>query len=437
MRRSTSFLTISAALVALALVVGVSTWTSLGMAREAMVREVQRSERIAATERAAEAAAVLQHAGPVVEAFAHRPTLVRAIHDGDVTALQAEVDAVVRGRSVVGASIANADGIVLATATAPKGDDRITSLDTPFPGGGVLHVDLSVRVLLPLITTAVEGFESTVSLVDQDGSVIATNAKLDAATLRTARIRAPEVLALLGTGGIANYHSAVMDGDRVAAVAPVEGTSWSILVGAPVAGAGDAAAGLVRRQSIVVAVAAVAGLLVLVGLGVSLGRARRRLLDDGRSAELLAMTDSVTGLGNRRRLEQAFAQLTGTQRAASLAILDLDRFKALNDEHGHAAGDDALRRVGAALAATIRAGDVLVRWGGDEFAVLLAGDAGMSTAAAERLRTAVSSVEMPGYGPMRASIGLAVGPADLEELFARADRALYDAKRTARDHLPR
>ena len=133
--------------------------------------------------------------------------------------------------------------------------------------------------------------------------------------------------------------------------------------------------------------------------------------------DALARTDPLTGLANRRAfLEHAQAFLSAAARSGAplaLLLLDIDRFKAVNDRFGHGAGDAVLRAVAAALRGAIRVGDLPVRWGGEEFAVLLPGtDLPAAVALAERLRAAVrDGVPHPAGGRVTVSIGAArLGP---------------------------
>ncbi len=123
------------------------------------------------------------------------------------------------------------------------------------------------------------------------------------------------------------------------------------------------------------------------------------------------------------------------QHPFSLMMLDIDHFKAINDRHGHPAGDDVIRAVAARCAGTLRDGDLLARFGGEEFAVLLP-ETGLDEArtVAERLLAVVTS-EPIVVGEIEIAVGISVGgasrgPADLRlaEVFARADAALYAAK---------
>jgi diguanylate cyclase (GGDEF)-like protein len=146
----------------------------------------------------------------------------------------------------------------------------------------------------------------------------------------------------------------------------------------------------------------------------------------------LARSDSLTGVANRRawdeELARALARAARSGQTLCLALLDLDNFKAYNDQHGHPAGDRLLKAAAAAWQAKLRKSDLLARYGGEEFAVLLP-DCGLDNAMeiAERLRTAQPEGTC--------SIGLADwdGREDATELVARADRALYAAKAGGRN----
>jgi diguanylate cyclase (GGDEF)-like protein len=160
-----------------------------------------------------------------------------------------------------------------------------------------------------------------------------------------------------------------------------------------------------------------------------------------RHYERLSLVDSLTGLNNRRGFDLLFprllVRLQKEGRPGALLMADLDRFKALNDQFGHAEGDAVLRRVGPTLAAALRPGDLLARYGGEEFAALLADlDENDAHDVAERLRARVA--EPPADGPAcTVSIGIAIVRADepLEDLVRRADAALFRAKQAGRNRV--
>jgi diguanylate cyclase (GGDEF)-like protein len=154
-----------------------------------------------------------------------------------------------------------------------------------------------------------------------------------------------------------------------------------------------------------------------------------------------ARIDALTGVFNRRALESAvFDRVTGHERFGVL-FMDLDHFKSVNDEFGHGVGDEVLRSTAEALKGGIRPGDVIGRYGGEEFVVIVAG-AGPESArlVADRLRHAVSMAALPSPGPGRVTISVGatvfdprIKDEDPGELLKRADKALYAAKAAGRD----
>lgn len=153
-----------------------------------------------------------------------------------------------------------------------------------------------------------------------------------------------------------------------------------------------------------------------------------------------AVTDGLTGLPNRRASDVELAQrFAARQRDEGFvaAVIDVDHFKQLNDRHGHAAGDRALRAIAAALRSALRAGDFVARQGGEEFLVLASpGTPDAASALGERLRRSVADLDVGELGALRVSVGMAVPRADdpdADAVLRRADRALYAAKQAGRD----
>jgi diguanylate cyclase (GGDEF)-like protein len=154
--------------------------------------------------------------------------------------------------------------------------------------------------------------------------------------------------------------------------------------------------------------------------------------------------DQLTGLLNRRALEPRFAEIA--QQAAlshqpvSVVLADIDRFKHVNDEHGHAVGDEVLRDVAAALRSSLRSFELLYRYGGEEFLLLLPGaDEQAAARIAETLRKAVESLYPAGL-EVTCSFGVATatgGEDNFGEVMLRADAALYTAKRNGRNRVER
>jgi len=148
-----------------------------------------------------------------------------------------------------------------------------------------------------------------------------------------------------------------------------------------------------------------------------------------------ARSDALTGLGNRRRwderLEHDLAHARRSREPLSVALLDLDRFKRFNDRYGHQAGDRLLKEAAAGWRHTLRDSDTLVRWGGEEFAVLLPRcSAAEAHALLERLRA-----RTPGGQTCSAGVAEWDREEGPEALVDRADRALYAAKRRGRDQV--
>ncbi len=153
-----------------------------------------------------------------------------------------------------------------------------------------------------------------------------------------------------------------------------------------------------------------------------------------RSLESMAATDPLTGLANRRAWDERLAAaMAGARRTGSpltVALVDVDHFKAFNDEHGHGAGDAILRIFADVAGATVRGADVLARWGGEEFALMLA-----DCASGEDALTAVDRVRasMPGQTTCSAGVATWDGVESAQQLMMRADSALYAAKSAGRD----
>jgi len=167
----------------------------------------------------------------------------------------------------------------------------------------------------------------------------------------------------------------------------------------------------------------------------------------------LAVRDPLTGLLNRRGfndsferfLEEAFASRRNLERRSasvetvSLAILDIDRFKELNDTYGHDAGDKVLRVLSELLTKLVRDFDFVARWGGEEFIIgLIGANEDDATRIVEKIRTAVEELEVPWRGEtLHFTVSAGVASSDQTENFEgliwNADKALYEAKRVGRN----
>jgi diguanylate cyclase (GGDEF)-like protein len=189
-----------------------------------------------------------------------------------------------------------------------------------------------------------------------------------------------------------------------------------------------------------------AELVARVETHLRLRRLRAELREKNAILERLSITDALTGLRNRRFLEEVLRVevLRAMRYRTPLAVLmiDVDHFKRVNDAHGHPVGDDVLRQTGHTLAGVMRGTDVAGRWGGEEFlAVLLHEDLDGAGILAERLRTRVEALACRGANGRGFSVTVSVGVAAFEHgetaesLVQRADAALYEAKGAGRNRV--
>lgn len=215
---------------------------------------------------------------------------------------------------------------------------------------------------------------------------------------------------------------------------------------ATVAAAGQEITAMRRRNALIGVLLLVAACLLGAMLWRRLMGSRGHLLRAEERVKHLAASDLLTGLPNRAALHDAMALAMGraARDGTRLAILmiDLDRFKPVNDRHGHMAGDLVLKQVAQRLQGLVRAGDTCARYGGDEF-VVLAADEGASSAAHHLADRIVQAMGQPmKIGALSISIGSTVGIArfpddgvDADELLRKADSALYRAKSASRGGL--
>lgn len=175
---------------------------------------------------------------------------------------------------------------------------------------------------------------------------------------------------------------------------------------------------------------------------------QQQLVDMAGQLERLSAHDDLTGIFNRRHfgatLDHAFDHSSRYRRPLSVAIIDVDRFKNINDSYGHQAGDAVLAEVARRFSSSVRSSDYLARYGGEEFVVLLP-ETQLEDAVCfgEKLREAVASVPVPIAGGEPLPVTVSIGTASLAhtqfvsptEMIAAADQALYRAKRNGRNRV--
>ena len=174
---------------------------------------------------------------------------------------------------------------------------------------------------------------------------------------------------------------------------------------------------------------------------------RDRVDAEKRSAELRERSehladqvahDHLTGVASRRALDQELDRSVDGSASHAVLVCDLDHFKLINDAYGHSVGDDVLRTIGRILREHARDGDVVGRFGGEEFVIVLAGNVERGAHAAERLRAAVEHTDWQAITAdlrVTVSIGVAAGTAPLRDLLRAADLAVYDAKNDGRNRV--
>ena len=182
---------------------------------------------------------------------------------------------------------------------------------------------------------------------------------------------------------------------------------------------------------------------LLLGAAVEASAALSRAYSH-RQAEARASTDGLTGLPNRRYFDEFCALLARRRRAedsVGVLMVDIDKFKVLNDTYGHQVGDEVLRAVAAAIVGAVREDDVPARYGGEEFAVLLRNPTiEVAVEVGERVREAVAGLDLARFGVRAVSVSVGAAVADdpdepITTTIEQADRAMYDAKRRGRDRV--
>lgn len=270
---------------------------------------------------------------------------------------------------------------------------------------------------------------------DQTKAASERMVSFETSALEAIAVKAPEVA------------RAILDGERYRADKAVLTSSTTELTQNTLAVMRSDLAELRRRADLLLSallvVAVTVAALTWQRLNAGLSRSRQVLIDAQSRIERLATSDTLTGLPNRAAMHEgmqaAMSRAQRERRQLALLMIDLDRFKPVNDRHGHQIGDLVLREVGLRLAQMLRGGELHARYGGDEF-VALVDEQGDPTAAhrvAERLISGLSETIHVGALTLQigASVGIARFPDDAQncdELLRRADLALYRAKNGGR-----
>jgi len=290
---------------------------------------------------------------------------------------------------------------------------------------GVTGVGVSMDNAITLLEDARNAYGRNVFLTDQDGLI---QVHTDRALIQRRYIAETPGIAAVAAGILEPHEDARsfeydLDGDHILVSARyLPEFQWHLIVeqdeGAALASARH---NLIRTLSVGLG----ASLLIIFLCVITVNHFQARL-------ERMAKTDPLTGAANRRALQERFelARYKAGRHAApfSAIVIDLDGFKTINDTLGHLKGDCVLKDVASAIARTLRPTDLLVRWGGDEFLILMEGTAPEADVVTGRIRAAMPAA--PSGAPLSFSCGIAQfqDGDDLKTLTQRADEAMYKAK---------
>jgi diguanylate cyclase (GGDEF)-like protein len=278
-------------------------------------------------------------------------------------------------------------------------------------------------------------------LIDANGDIVTSSPVLSENSIHTLKKADPSLAAAMRTStqGVINGPD-----QTYFATQPVPGTPWRVAVSVPTASLFSALSGTTLWVPWLV--------YALFSLGLAVGLifffryldGRERLDRLNVDLDRLARVDSLTGLYNRRHLDEQLTVLLSAARRRleplSVLLIDVDHFKQVNDSAGHAGGDRALKQVACRLRSVVRTEDLVGRWGGEEFLVLLP-NSGPAAAMvlAERLRSAVAATPI-NLGTtsvlITISIGVATGITTAEDALVRsADDAMYESKQLGRNRV--
>ena len=298
---------------------------------------------------------------------------------------------------------------------------------------GATGIGLTVDAVRRLLSEYQERFKRTIYFVDERGRIVVFGTRLN---------RDPELRKAAGVGALVDrilaerhgtYQFVAGSDNHILHVNYLPELKWYLFVEQ---NEDVALAGIRRTLYINLAISLAVTLVVMLLTHLVLSRYQRRM-------EEMAATDKLTGLLNRQAsaivVNKVMAEYRREPRPVSVLLADVDHFKEINDRHGHLAGDAALRSVAETLHGGLRASDIAVRWGGEEFLLMLRGcDLSEAEWIAEKLRAAVEQAPLGERG-LRTTISIGVAEYDGKETadhwFNRADAALYRAKNAGRNRV--
>ena len=304
--------------------------------------------------------------------------------------------------------------------------------------------DISNTPLGAYLRNAIQVRPNQVYLVDRTGNVVARNGRTLPGVTRLDSLE-PDLAGALTEAPEGSYDDSNGRAQRFAS-RKVPGTPWRVVVAVPTDLLYASIGGVGRWLPWLAVVGfALGGLLVLLLL-LRLMQSRSRLEAANVALDKLSRIDALTGLHNRRHIEEVLDALVSAGRRHdhvrfAVLLVDIDHFKEINDTHGHHAGDEVLRATAANLASIVRMEDSLARWGGEEFLIALPSvEVDGAIAAAERVRQGVGGapLRMPDGEAVRVkvTVGVAVWDGESAEgLLRRADAALYRGKQKGRDRV--
>lgn len=301
---------------------------------------------------------------------------------------------------------------------------------------GIAGMGLTVDAVRALIVDYQKRFNRTIYFVDSRGDIaLFGNSGQPSGT----NIRTMEGLSGIAdrifSEGAGSFQYQAAGQERLLNVRFIPELKWFLFV----EGTEDEALHDIRKTLLLnLAICFVLIVVILLSANMTLNRYQARL-------EAMATTDKLTGLANRQAFELLMPQATGEARRSGetlfAVMIDIDHFKDVNDRYGHQAGDQALQAVARTIKETLRESDIVCRWGGEEFLVVVKGAApDHGGPLGEKIRRAVEALDFvyrKTRVPLTISLGVAAARPNetTERLISRADKALYRAKETGRNRV--